>query len=123
MRLATVMRLNAASCLGFGAMFVLMPGAVAAGLGSAPAGLVFALGLGLLGNAVLLWRAVRKGRAARRGEVLFFCIGDLGWVLATLVLIGAGLWITAPMGQVLALIVAAGVGAMGLLQWRGLPAA
>ena len=123
MRLATVMRLNAASCLGFGALFVILPGVVATGLGSAPAGLVFALGLGLLGNAALLWLAVRNGRQPRRAEVLFFCIGDLGWVLATLALIWAGLWIIAPLGQASALIVAAAVGAMGLMQWRALPAA
>lgn len=121
MQLATVMRLNALSCLGFGALFALAPGEVAGFLGTAPALPVFVLGVGLLGNGVLLWLAARAGRQPRRREVLFFCAGDLGWVAATLALIAAGLWITTPAGQAAALAVAACVGAMGVGQWRALP--
>ena len=49
MHLATILRLNAASCLGFGLLFVVAPGGVAGILGSPPVWLVAALGAGLLG--------------------------------------------------------------------------
>ena len=123
MTLAMVLRLNAASCLGFGALFALAPGTVAAFLGSAPALLVLVLGVGLLGNGLLLVLSARAGRVPRRQEVLFFCAGDMGWVAATLVLVAAGLWITAPAGQAVALVVAGMVGWLGFMQWRNLPAA
>jgi len=123
MTLATVLRLNALSCLGFGGLFALFPAAVAGFLGSAPPLLIMVLGAALLGNGALLWLSARAGRQPRRHEVLFFCAGDLGWVAATVALIGAGVWISAPAGQAAALAVAAAVGAMGLAQWKALPAA
>jgi hypothetical protein len=121
MTLATVLRLNALSCLGFGGLFLAAPGPVAAALGTPPGWVVALLGAGLLGNAVLLWLSVRGGRAPRRAEVLFFCLGDAGWVAATLGLILAGVWIVTPGGRLAALVVAAMVAALGLAQWRRLP--
>jgi len=121
MTLATILRLNALSCLGFGALFLAAPGAVAQALGTPPVWLVAALGAGLLGNALLLWLSVRGGRAPRRAEVLFFSLGDAGWVMATLALILGGVWIVTPGGRIAALAVAAMVGALGLAQWRRLP--
>lgn len=121
MTLATVLRLNALSCLGFGLVFLLAPGAVATALGTPPGWVIAALGAGLLGNALLLWLSVRGGRAPRRAEVLFFSLGDAGWVVATLALILGGVWIVTPGGRIAALAVAAMVGALGLAQWRRLP--
>jgi len=121
MTLATVLRLNALSCLGFGALFLLVPGAVAAVPGTPPVWLVGALGAGLIGNGALLWMSVRGGRVPRRMEVLFFVTGDALWVVATLALVSTGLWIVTVLGQALTLAVAAMVGALGFAQWRRLP--
>ncbi|WP_294609762.1 hypothetical protein [uncultured Roseovarius sp.] len=121
MSLATVLRLNALSCFVFGGIFLLQPSGVAAFLGAPPVPLIAALGAALLINAALLWASQHKGRAPQRHEVLFFCLGDGLWVLATLVLLAFGLWITATAGQVTALGVAAMVGTLGVLQWRALP--
>ncbi|MFB9148228.1 hypothetical protein [Roseovarius ramblicola] len=121
MTLATVLRLNAASCLGFGMLFLAMPGVVAAALGTPPAWLIAVLGAGLIGNAALLWLSVRGGRVPRRAEVLFFSIGDAIWVAATLALILSGVWIVTPGGRVAALAVAVMVGALGFAQRRRLP--
>jgi len=121
MTLATVLRLNALSCLGFGVLFGLVPGPVAAALGTPPVWLVAALGAGLVGNGALLWLSVRGGRSPRRAEVLFFSLGDAAWVVGTLALIVAGIWIVTPGGRVAALVVGAMVGALGLAQWRRLP--
>lgn len=121
MTLATILRLNALSCLTFGALFLAAPAAVAGALGTPPAWLVAALGAGLLGNGALLWLSVARGRVPRRAEVLFFSIGDGLWVGATLGLILAGVWIVTPGGRVAALAVAVMVGAFGLAQWQRLP--
>ncbi|SEK41889.1 hypothetical protein SAMN05443999_101391 [Roseovarius azorensis] len=121
MSLATVLRLNAVSCLGFGLLFLFAPGVTAGFLGTPPVWLLVALGAGLIGNGILLWLSQHRGRAPRRHEVLFFSIGDFGWVAMTVVLIASGFWIVTPEGRIAALLVAAGVGAMGVLQWRGLP--
>jgi len=121
MTLATVLRLNALSCLGFGVMFLVAPGAVATVLGTPPAWLIAALGAGLVSNGALLWLSVRGGRSPRRAEVLFFSLGDAAWVVGTLALIVAGIWIVTPGGRVAALVVGAMVGALGLAQWRRLP--
>jgi len=111
-----LLRLNAASCVLFGALFVLAPGAVARFLGAAPASLILVLGLGLLANGGhLLWAARRTVPAVL---LKYFALLDALWVVATAVLILAGLWITSPGGIVAALVVAVTVAALGLMQWR-----
>jgi len=115
--LKTILRMNAASCIGFGGLFVAMPGAVAAFLGSPPAPetVIWGVGLLLFLNGVHLLHTSSRGRPAR-ALVLYFSIGDLLWVLATAGFIAMGLWITTPAGIAAAIAVAAGVGAMGLAQ-------
>jgi hypothetical protein len=113
--LRLILRLNAASCIGFGALLLLAPGAVAAALGTPPALLLQALGAGLLVNAAhLLWEArlEHPGRLA----VLWFSTGDLLWWLATIALVASGLWITTPFGQTWALLIGAGVAGLGAAQ-------
>ncbi|MEO9822202.1 MAG: hypothetical protein ABJF79_17720, partial [Paracoccaceae bacterium] len=64
-----VLRLNAASCISFGLLFVVAPQVVAAFLGSIPPMIIFALGVGLLGNgAFLIAASLRK--TLRKGEVI-----------------------------------------------------
>lgn len=117
--LASILALNAASCVGFGLLFLALPGAVAAFLGTPPAPAWLIAGLGALlvvHGAHLAWAARR--RRPRRALVLYFSGGDLAWVIATLALIAGGVWINRPGGIASALLVAAGVGALGVLQWR-----
>lgn len=120
MPLATVLRLNALSCFVFGAIFTLQPVGLASFLGAPPVTLVAFLGVALLLNAALLWASQHNGRVPRRHEVLFFCMGDFLWVVATLVLVALGLWVTTEAGRVAALVVASGVGTLGVLQWRAI---
>jgi len=115
----TVLRLNAASCLVFGAAFLAFPEPIAGFLGAppAPAWLIAALGAGLIGYSLPLLVQSRRGRP---GPVWLriFALGDGLWVLVTIGLVLAGLWITHPPGIAAALAVAAMVGAFGWLQLR-----
>jgi len=110
--LVVILRLNAASCLGFGTLFTILPGEVALTLGTAPPGVVFGLGLLLLANGIHLALASLRSRPIHT-EILWFSFGDMAWWLASLALIAAGFWITTPHGVALALLVAACVAAMG----------
>lgn len=116
MSLTTLLRLNALSCLGFGALFVLAPVMVADFLGSVPVWLLTLLGAGLILNGLHLAWAARG--AAPATLVRYFSLGDGLWVLGSLALVVAGLWVTTLWGIVATLAVAALVGALGLGQWR-----
>jgi len=110
-----VLRLNAASCLGFGALFVIVPDAVAGMLGTAPPVVVFGLGIMLLANAGHLALASMRARP-HPAEVTWFALGDMAWWLASMGLIAAGVWVTSAPGIALALLVAAGVAGLGTAQ-------
>jgi hypothetical protein len=113
--LRQLLRINAASCLGFGAMLLMLPGPVAAALGAPPILLLQGLGAGLLVNGVHLLLAARSARPSR-GVALWFSTGDLIWWLATVALVSSGVWITTAFGQIAALFVAAGVASLGAAQ-------
>jgi len=118
MSLATLLRLNALSCLLFGALFLVASGAVSAFLGGMPDWALRGLGLVLaLNGAHLLWAA---GRRPRGWEIRYFSLGDAAWVALTVAVLAAGAWVTTPAGQAVATIVAVGVGALGALQWQAL---
>lgn len=117
----TVLRANAASCLVFGLIFAVAPGAVAAFVGDPPALLVRIVGVGLILNATHLLIAAHRP-ILRRTEIGHFVIGDAAWAVATLALIATGTWITAPAGIAASLVVAAMVAAFGWLQWTHLNA-
>lgn len=109
------MRLNAASCVLFGGLFIAAPQAVATFLGQAPQAVITGLGIGLLANASHL--VVASGRREiRKSEVIWFSLGDFGWWLATLALIVAGFWITTSWGVFSALCVATCVAGLGVSQ-------
>lgn len=117
--LPTLLRLNAASCLIFGALFVAVPLATAQYLGSPPAWLIRVLGIVLLVNgAHLIFASCRE--VIRRLEVLYFVAGDATWVAISFVLIATGTFITTTGGMAAALLVAIFVGAIGCLQFRSL---
>ncbi len=113
---------NAASCLGFGALFLLEAGATATTLGSVPVIVLQVLGAGLLVNGLHLLWAARQDQPSHL-LVLYFVAGDAAWVLATLVLLASGIWITTTLGTILALSVAAFVAVCGLGQIRYAPMA
>jgi len=116
--LKTVMRLNAASCIIFALTFLLKPTETAVFLGPetpAPEIVLLALGLGLLANGLhLLWASSTP--LPSKAMVLYFSAGDFIWVLASLSLVGLGVWITAASGIAAALIVAMMVATLGVLQ-------
>ncbi len=113
--LRTALALNAASCLGFGALFAAAPQRVAAFVGDPPGLLVQAIGGALLLNGAHLALAARRPRPIP-AEVIWFSLGDYLWWLATLGLVAAGLWVTTPQGIAAALAVAALVAALGTCQ-------
>lgn len=118
--LRLVLRANAASCGLFGAIFVFFGPATSAFVGDPPVMLLQLLGIGLsLNAAALVWTSMRA--KPDRFLVLAFALGDLIWVLATLVLLLGGLWISTPGGTAWATCVAAFVGACGALQWKLAP--
>jgi len=113
--LTFVLRLNALSCLGFGAAFMIGPSTIAIAVGSVPPPILTVLGIVLLANGVHLGAASLR-RKPIRAEVLWFSFGDLIWWLVTLALIASNVWITTRLGIVLALVIAVGVATMGVTQ-------
>lgn len=117
-----ILRLNAASCIAFGAVLVVKPAAVGAFLGSMPAQLVLAIGTVLLVNgAHLILASLRT--IPIKAEVLWFSIGDLVWWFGSLGCIATCLWITTPSGIVIAFLVAMAVAGLGVAQLAVLGAA
>ena len=115
-----VLRANAVSCALFGVFFVFVGPTTAEFVGSPPVLMLQVLGAGLLVNAAaLVWTSMRA--QPDRFSVLAFALGDLIWVLATVVILIGGFWITTPSGIAWAVCVAAFVGACGVLQWRLAP--
>ena len=113
--LKVVMRLNAASCILFGLLFVVFSQPVASFLGQVPNTIIMFLGLGLLVNGGHLVLASRR-QDIRESEVIWFSLGDFSWWLATLGLIVANVWITTPFGIAVAVFVAIGVAGLGVAQ-------
>lgn len=117
--LTAILRINATSCLLFGALFAAMPNAVAGFLGapSAPVNVILVLGILLVFNGIHLLYVSRAPRPSR-AWVGYFSAGDFVWVLGTLLLVTTGLWVNTPAGILAALLVAAMVGAMGWVQLK-----
>lgn len=110
-----LLRLNAASCLSFGVLFVGRSERTAAFLGSMPPQLLFGIGLGLLANGSHLLLAAGR-QSLREGEVMWFSIGDLAWWSAAAVILGADVWVDTTRGAVATALVSAVVAALGLAQ-------
>ncbi|MEO9823018.1 MAG: hypothetical protein ABJF50_01205 [Paracoccaceae bacterium] len=114
--LKSILLANAASCLGFGALFAAFPSKTADFIGDPPVWFVSCLGLGLIANgAHLIW--VARKDTPRSAEVLQFVVGDAVWFLATFALIGLGVWITTPHGVWVSATVAIWVAACGAGQF------
>lgn len=110
-----ILRLNAASCLGFGTVFVVGSGTVSAFLGTIPQQVLIAIGVGLIANGVHL--SIASTRAVpRRAEIVWFSLGDLLWWTASLAFVAAGVCFTTLSGVVSILVVAMAVAALGVAQ-------
>lgn len=116
--LKTVLRGNAASCIIFALIFLLMPMQVATFLAQAtpaPEFILLVLGTILLANGLhILWASFQP--KPNEYLVLYFAIGDFVWVLVSIILISLGVWITTTLGTLLAILVAMMVGTFGILQ-------
>lgn len=113
--LRILLRLNAASCLAFGMIFILMSGAVSGFLGDMPTGVVRIVGLGLIVNGLHLAVASRR-TVIHPVEVVYFSLGDLVWWLGSLLLIANGSWITTSSGVIVTIFVACGISGLGIVQ-------
>lgn len=113
--LRTALRVNAASCLFFGALFTWVPASVARLLGVSSVIAVAIVGVALLINGGHLLIASWRKRV-RRLEVYYFSTGDLLWVTLTLVFVASESFLTTAISVVVSLTVAAFVGTVGVLQ-------
>lgn len=118
--LPTLLRVNASSCIFFGAVFASAPNTVARFVGATGAAFFFTtLGVLLLVNGAHLLMASMRSRVIAV-EVYYFSVGDLLWVTATLALLGADALITSRAGIAASILVATLVGALGVLQLRAI---
>lgn len=114
--LRTILKLDAASCLGMGAVVLLAAGALEAPFGidsallQAAAAPLIPLGL------FILWLGNR--REAPAALVWLVILGNLGWAAASAVLVAGLAAITAP-GAAFVAGQAIGVLVLALLEWRG----
>lgn len=113
--LRTALRVNAASCLPFGALFALMPAPVASFLGVSSAIAITIVGAALLVNGGHLLIASWRKRI-RPLEVYYFSTGDLLWVTVTLALVASESLLTTTISVIVSLAVAAFVGSVGVIQ-------
>ncbi len=110
-----IIRMNAASCLGFGALFLFASGPVSAFLGTIPPQVLMAIGIGLVVNGMHLGLTSLR-TVPRSAEIIWFSAGDLLWWTSSLALVASGFWITTPSGVVSVLVVAMAVAALGVAQ-------
>lgn len=110
------LRLNALSCIVFGAMFVLFAAQLGDFLGTVPTSWLQFIGAGLLIHAAhLITASMRK--TLRRFEIYYFTAGDFLWLVGSVIIIlpGAGL-VTTFHGICATLVVGVLVFALGLAQ-------
>jgi hypothetical protein len=116
--LKTALRANAASCIIFALIFLLIPLEVSTFLGGstpAPETVFMVLGLTLMANGLhLIWTSLRP--IPHKLLVLYFSMGDFIWALASIILISLEVWVTTESGIVAAGLVALMVAALGLMQ-------
>ena len=116
-RLRTLLRVDAALCAGTGLLAAAAPAAVADLLGpDVSATVVRVVGLALLVYALDLALTSRAAARWQRPAVLAAGVGNLAWEVATIVLVALGAFSVT--GAVVALLLAAVVGGLGLLQLR-----
>lgn len=116
--LSLILRLNATSCFIFGLLFTLRAAEIVRFLSphaSLPTWLVIFLGACLILNGIHLLLTSFQAQPAKL-VILYFSLGDILWVLATIVLIALQYGITSFAGIVASLLVAVMVGTFGSMQ-------
>lgn len=116
--LVNIMRANAASCILFGLIFLLIPTGVATFLSAeTPISkiVLLILGIGLILNGIDLIRASYKPLPSK-AQILYFSIGDFLWALTSVTLVLFNLWITTQKGMIATILIAIMVTAFGVLQ-------
>ncbi len=109
---------NAVFSSASGLLLVAMPGWWATRIGVGPPWLLAGLGIGLVAFAgLVLWAAARP--VDRQAAVAGIIAADVGWVLATPLVMVAGASQLTAFGQALLAGVAGVVALLGVLQWRG----
>ncbi len=114
---AIILRCNAASCLLFGIAFAVAPVWISHLIGNSAPFILRIIGLGLAFHGLHLLLASYRSRVICP-EVIYFILGDIGWVLATIALLALGIGITSSLGIVCFLLIAAMVGTLGFLQFK-----
>lgn len=113
-----IMKANAASCILFGIMFMVIPVSVTSFLSAdmpAPQLLFQILGGGLIANGIhLTWASLKP--TPNKWLTLYFSIGDFLWLAGSIALVLSGLWIDTTAGTITTLIVSVIVGMFGVLQ-------
>ena len=115
--LTAVLRLNALSCIGFGAMFVTLPEMIGTFLGQMPPNALLLIGVALLGNGAQRTLASLRSLPLKP-EIRGFSLGDLAWWIGSLALISTGTWITTPSGVMAAFGVALVVAGFAVALFR-----
>ncbi len=110
-----LLRLNAATCAGFGALFVAWAADIALFLGAMPAALLQWIGAALLLHSAHLLLVSTRQRI-RDLEIYYFSSGDLLWFVASLWLVIASGMVTTTAGATVTLCVALGVAGIGIAQ-------
>jgi hypothetical protein len=118
--LNAILWLDAASCAGLGLLLALASGPIA-GVTGLPAGLLLGAGLLLLPVALLMATAARM-RPVPRWLLLLIVDGNVAWVLASLIVLIAGLGQPTGLGVAFVLAQAAAVAVLAALEARGLRA-
>ncbi|MBJ7539125.1 hypothetical protein [Marinomonas transparens] len=118
LNLKNIMRANAVSCLVFGVLFTLQANLVATFLGgelAAPPLYLLILGILLVVNGLhLVWAS--RIPLPKKHLILYFSVGDCLWVIASVALMLAEVWITTIGGILTTSAVAILVGVFGVLQ-------
>ena len=113
--LRIVLRLNSASCLIFGAVFLVWSNGVSFFLGETPRWVILTMGALLLVNGLHLLLASLRVRLLHF-EIIYFAIGDYIWFVSTLIILASGQLITESEGMSAALSVAIMVILLGCAQ-------
>ena len=113
--LKRVLRMNAASCITFGLLGLLIPVRISTFLGDPPVWLIQVVGAVLMANGLHLILASQRP-VLKKWEIFYFSFGDLAWWLGSTALIAADVWITTTMGAITMFVIAFGVAIMGVTQ-------
>ena len=118
--LRLALRLNAGFST-FSALTILLMTDTLVGLMGIPSAILIGAAIGLIGFAAyLVFTAGRSDTEKLRRESLQHSISDFVWVAGTAVVVALGL--VTPTGNAILSVVAVCVLALGIAQWRGLPA-